>query len=169
MNHTGMKKFRYLLIIVLIILTGCDFGDLNTDPTRNSEAGLAEMLPVAIVQSARNIGAIGGRVSGTVIQHWTGTSSQPESYTNYLIDEQTLSPFWETGLYAGAMKDCALIIEQAREKGQPYYEGIAKVLMAHNLGIATSFWGDVPYSEALKGSESLKAAYDTQESFCCFA
>jgi hypothetical protein len=122
------------------------------------------MLPVAIVQTARNIGAIGGRVVGTVIQHWTGTSAQPESYTSYLIDEQTLSTFWETGLYAGAMKDCALIIELAGDKGQPYYEGIARVLMAHNLGIATSFWGDVPYSEALKGSESLKAAYDTQES-----
>ena len=159
-----MKKYPLLLFILLLLQPGCDFGDLNTDPTRNSEASLSEMLPVAIAQSARNIGSIGGRVVGTVVQHWTGTSAQPESYTSYLIDEQTLTTFWETGLYAGAMKDCALIIELARDKGQPYYEGIAKVLMAHNLGIATSYWGDVPYSEALQGSESLKAAYDTQES-----
>jgi len=158
-----MKKLTLILTVFLLIPMGCDFGDINTDPTRNSEASLTEMLPVAITQSARNIGSIGGRVAGTVVQHWTGISAQPESYTNYLIDENTLTTFWETGLYAGAMKDCALIIEQAQEKGQPYYEGIARVLMAFNLGIATSFWGDVPYSEALKGSESLKAAYDPQE------
>jgi len=163
-NHTGMKKQILLLFILLLLPPACDFGDLNTDPTRNSEAGLSEMLPVAIAQTARNIASIGGRVVGTVVQHWTGTSAQPESYTGYLIDEQTLTTFWETGLYAGAMKDCALIIEQARDRDQPYYEGIAKVLMAHNLGLATSYWGDVPYSEALKGSESLKATYDTQES-----
>jgi hypothetical protein len=159
-----MKKHLLLLLFLMALQPACDFGDLNTDPTRNSEAGLSEMLPVAIAQSARNIGSIGGRVVGTVIQHWTGTSAQPESYTSYLIDEQTLTTFWETGLYAGAMKDCALIIELAQDRDQPYYEGIAKVLMAHNLGIATSYWGDVPYSEALKGSESLKASYDTQES-----
>jgi hypothetical protein len=102
-------------------------------------------------------------VTGTVIQHWTGTDAQPESYTTYLIDEQTLSTFWETGLYAGAMKDCYLMIEKAIEEEQPYYEGIARVLMAHNLGIATSYWGDVPYAGALQGTASLKSPYDTQE------
>jgi len=158
-----MKPTCYLLLSLFLLAPACDFGDLNTDPTRNSEASLTEMLPVAIVQSVRNTASIGGRVVGTVIQHWTGVSAQPESYTNFLIDEQTLSAFWETGLYAGAMKDCALIIEQAREREQPYYEGIAMVLMAYNLGLATTYWGDVPYTEALKGSESLKAAYDPQE------
>ena len=159
----SMKKLTLLLSVILLIQTGCDFGDINSDPTRVSEASLTEMLPVALTQSARNIASIGGRVAGTAAQHWTGISAQPEGYTNYLIDENTLTSFWETGLYAGAMKDCALIMEQAAEAGQPYYEGIARVLMAFNLGIATSFWGDVPYSEALQGSESLKAAYDSQE------
>jgi hypothetical protein len=160
----GMKKYISLLIFAFFLQAGCDFGDINVDPTRSADAGMAEILPVATVQSFRNIASIGGRVTGTVIQHWTGISSQPLTYTTYLIDEQTLSTFWETGLYAGAMKDCALIIEKAREEGQPYYEGIAKVLMAHNLGIATTYWGDVPYSQALKGTESLKSVYDTQES-----
>ncbi len=150
-----MKKHSPILILfVLLLLPQCDFGDINIDPTRDSDAGLNEILPVAIVQSYRNIASIGGRVTGTVIQHWTGRNSQPQSYTSYLIDEQTLSAFWETGLYAGAMKDCFIMIEKAREKGQPYYEGIASVLLAFNLGIAT---------EALQGTASLKSAYDPQE------
>ena len=146
-----MKKNIYSLILILFFFNACDFGDLNTDPSTSSEVGMNEVLPTAIAQTVRNIASIGGRVTSTVIQHWTGRDAQPLGYTTYLIDEQTLTEFWETGLYAGAMKDCAIIIELAKEKQQPYYEAIAKVLMAYNLSIATSYWGDIPYSEALKG------------------
>lgn len=160
-----MKKFKFIFLTTIIFsLAACDFGNINIDPTRSSDAALNEILPVAIVQSARNIASIGGRVTGTVVQHWTGVDAQPESYSNYLIDEQTLTTFWETGLYVGAMKDCFLMIEKAETQNQPYYEGIAKVLMAQNLGIATTYWGDVPYSQALAGTESLKSPYDSQES-----
>lgn len=160
-----MKKIYLLPIIMLLAaLPACDFGSINVDPTRQSDANPNEILPSAIAQSARNILSIGGRVAGTVVQHFTGIEAQPLSYTTYLIDEQTLSVFWETGLYVGAMKDCALLIEKAEAENQPYYEGIAKVLMAFNLGIATSYWGDVPYSQALQGTASLKSPYDTQES-----
>ena len=157
-----MKK-TLILTACISLFSACDFGDINVDPTRNSDASVREILPVAIAQSARNILSIGGRVTGTVVQHFTGIEAQPLSYTSYLIDEQTLTTFWETGLYAAAMKDCALIIEKAQADRLPHYEGIAKVLMAFNLGIATSYWGDVPYSEALRGTESLKSGYDSQE------
>ncbi len=160
-----MKKIYFLpIVLILAVLPACDFGNINVDPTRQSDANLNEILPSAIAQSARNILSIGGRVTGTVVQHFTGIEAQPLSYTTYLIDEQTLTTFWETGLYVGAMKDCALMIERAEAQNQPYYEGIAKVLMAFNLGIATSYWGDVPYSEALRGTASLKSPYDSQES-----
>lgn len=149
--------------LAMITAAGCDFGDLNIDPTRQSDANVHEILPAAIVQTARNVMSIGGRVAGTLVLQFEGTEAQPLSYNNYLVDEQTLSDFWETGLYAGAMKDCRIIIDKSTAEDQPYYAGIARVLMAFNLGIATSFWGDVPYSEALLGTESLKSAYDPQE------
>lgn len=157
-----MKKIYYLTLIIFLF-NACEFDDINVNPSTSSTIGMNEVLPVTIAQTVRNIASIGGRVTGTVMQHWTGVEAQPLGYTNYLIDEQTLTTFWESGLYAGAMKDCAIIIELAQEKNQPYYEAIAKVLMAYNLGIATTYWGDVPYSEALKGTESLNSAYDTQE------
>lgn len=157
------KTYLFPILLILAALPACDFGELNVDPTRQSDAGLNEIQPSAIAQSARNILSIGGRVTGTVVQHFTGIEAQPLSYTTYLIDEQTLTTFWETGLYVGAMKDCALLVEKAQAENQPNYEGIAKVLMAFNLGIATSYWGDVPYSQALQGTASLKSPYDTQE------
>ncbi|MCB0668820.1 MAG: SusD/RagB family nutrient-binding outer membrane lipoprotein [Saprospiraceae bacterium] len=151
------------LVILLFGFLQCEFDDLNIDPTRQNDASVREILPTAMVQTLRNTLSIGGRVAGTLVQHFEGTEAQPLSYNNYLVDEQTLSDFWETGLYAGAMKDCRIIIDKAIANDQPHYEGIAKVLMAFNLGIATSFWGDVPFSQALLGTESLKSSYDTQE------
>ncbi|MCB0685396.1 MAG: SusD/RagB family nutrient-binding outer membrane lipoprotein [Saprospiraceae bacterium] len=165
MKDNQNKSYALILVLIGILLgfTQCDFGDLNIDPTRQDDASVREILPSAMVQTVRNTMSIGGRVAGTLVQHFEGTEAQPLSYNNYLIDEQTLSDFWETGLYAGAMKDCQIIIDKAEIEGQPHYEGIAKVLMAYNLGIATSFWGDIPYRQALKGTESLKSTYDTQE------
>ncbi len=53
-----------------------------------------------------------------------------------------------------------------REHGaeNPYYRGIARVLIAMNAGLATDLWGDIPLSEASLGqSGNLKPKYDTQE------
>jgi hypothetical protein len=147
----------------MMILGACTFGDTNIDPNKESDATVREILPSAIVQTARNTLSIGGRVAGIVVQHFEGVDAQPLGYNNYLIDEQTLADFWDSGLYGGAMKDCQIILEKAVERDQPYYEGIASILMAYNLGLATSMWGDVPFSGALRGTESIQSPYDPQE------
>jgi len=151
------------LLLFLALSASCDFGDTNLDPTRQTDAELKEILPTALAQTSRNLASIGGRVTGTVIQHFKGIDAQPESYSQYLIDERTLDQFWRTGLFGGAMKDCQNIIEKAKKSEQPHYEGIAKILMAVNLGIATSFWGEVPFKEAFNGLENLQPVYDSQE------
>ena len=148
---------------MFFLTASCDFKDTNLNPILPTDADLKEILPTAITQTARNLMSIGGRVTGTVVQHFKGIDAQPESYSQYLIDERTLDEFWRTGLYAGAMKDCRLMMEKAAADGQHHYNGIAKILMAVNLGIATCFWGDVPYSEAFGGLENLQPKYDTQE------
>lgn len=156
-----IKKTIWVLILLLAI--ACDFGDTNLDPTRPTDAELKEILPTALTQTAHNLVSIGGRVTGTVVQHFKGIDAQPESYSQYLLDERTLDEFWRTGLYGGAMKDCHILIEKATVADRPHYRGIAKILLAINLGIATSFWGDVPYSDAFQGLENLQPSYDLQQ------
>lgn len=156
---------RYILGILLgwcLLLTSCQFDDTNLDPVRLSEASLDELFPIALLQTYRNINSIGGRVTGIVVQHFKGTDAQPLAYDQYLIDERTLDEFWKTGLYSGAMRDCFLLVEKARAEGKGRYLGIGQILLAHNLGMATSFWGDVPFSEAFGGPENLYPSYDTQ-------
>lgn len=155
-----MKKF--LLIAIACLLVACDFGDTNIDPGRLTDVEARNVLPAALAQSARNVGSIGPRVTGTVIQYFQGVNAQPEGYTTYMLDEGIIDDYWRSGLFGGAMKDCSLIIQKAAEKNMPHYRGIAKVLMAFNLGIATSFWGDVPYSEAFQNKANITPTYDSQ-------
>lgn len=121
------------------------------------------MLPAAIVQTYRNNGSIGARVSGIVIQHFKGIDAQPESYNSYLIDSRTLDEFWKRGIYAGALKDCKQLIELSRQEDLPVYEAIASILSAYNLGIATSYWGDIPWSQAFQAELFPQPVYDKQE------
>jgi hypothetical protein len=160
-----MKKYiRTLLVVPIVIFTfACDFGDTNVDPSKLSEVDVALILPSAEAQTARNIGAIGGRISGTIMQHYTGVDAQPEGYSNYIIDQNTMDTFWRFGLYAGAMKDCDDIITKSKAENFPHYEGVAKILMAQNLAMATNFWGDVPYTQGFQGASLIQVPYDNQE------
>ncbi len=110
------------------------------------------------------MGSIGPRVTSTVVQHLVGTDFQPVNYTDYLLDATTLDEYWTGGLYAGAMKDADILIKNGQQQNEPHYVGIGKIIMALNLAIATTYWGDVPYTEAFNGLNNLTPAYDTQES-----
>lgn len=158
-----MRYLKIFMIIALFPFSGCDFGNTNIDPSKLDDVEVTQILPAAQAQTARNLGSVGARVSGVVVQHFRGIADQPLAYNTYLIDENALDDYWVGGLYAGAMKDCQIIIEKGKDEDIPQYVGIAKILMSINLGIATCFWGDVPYSEALLGFDQLQPAYDTQE------
>ncbi len=163
-----MKKLQYIftLFFSALILFSCEYGDENVDPTRPSaeKVDLNLILPAAQAQAAFNNMAAAARLSGIIMQHFDGFDAQQNDYTIYNIDENALDGFWNNGLYGGVMKDCKVMIEKGTLEENPHYVGIAKVLMAHALGTATSIWGDVPYTEALKGQEILKPTYDSQES-----
>ncbi len=163
-----IQLFITIFIASLLTVTSCKFGDVNVDPTTLSSVQLKDQLPVSIGQTVFNVGSSGARASGLMMQQFKGIEAQQQQLEKYVIDDNTFNNLWSFGLYGGGvMKDCDLIIRQGTEEEQPHYVGIAKILMAVNLGIATQCWGDVPYSEAFKGTEGtefFKPAFDSQES-----
>jgi hypothetical protein len=98
------------------------------------------------------------------MQQFEGIDAQQLQYTNYIIGEDAVNNYWNLGLYSGVLRSCQVIIDKATEEGATYYSGVAKIIMANQYGLATSFFGDIPFTEALKGIENLKPTYDTQES-----
>lgn len=163
-----MKKYKLnivaLMISTFIVLPSCDFGDTNVDPESLASVSLNLVLPSAITQVGFNNGAVASRNPGIIMQYFEGTDAQQLQYTAYNMPDNTFNNLWRTGLYGGAMKDLDLVIDQATDQNAPYYSGIAKVLMANSLGLATSLFGDVPYSNAFQGIDGvLSPEYDTQE------
>ncbi|WP_179213402.1 SusD/RagB family nutrient-binding outer membrane lipoprotein [Ekhidna lutea] len=161
-----LAKMKYAIVAV-VVLTACDFGDTNLNPTSVSgeQVTLPLILPKAEIQSAYNIAATGGRIAGIWMQYFEGVEAQQNAITNYNSDEADVNNTWEFQLYVGAMRDNINIIEKATEEGNesPYYAGIGRILLAHNLSFATQLWGDIPYSEAFQGSDNLNPVFDTQQ------
>lgn len=161
-----MKRNIYIFLAAfMFFMSSCEnsLEELNVDPTTVSGVDLRLVMPDIQVQTMFNEGAAGSRAAGIVLQQFIGLDAQQLDYTQYIFGEDLLNNYWRFGLYAGVLRSCDVMIKQAQTEGEPFYEGVAKVIMAHQYGIATSWFGDIPFSEALKGSENLKPSYDAQE------
>lgn len=162
----SLNNWAYM-IALFFLGTSCDFGDTNIDPTSVSaeQVTLPLILPKAQVQSVYTTAATTGRLAGIWMQYFEGVEAQQNANTNYSVTEADFNNTWNAQLYVGSMRDNITILDKALDPDSrsPYYAGIARVLLAHNLGFTTQAWGDIPYSEAFQGSDNLKPAYDSQE------
>jgi hypothetical protein len=163
-----VKLFILMFVTGIFVTTSCKFGDINVDPNSIATSQLKDQLPNVVGQSAFNIGASNPRACGLIMQVFFGVEAQQQEMMNYVFSSNTFNNLWSGGLYGGgAMRNADVLIKQAIEEEQPHYVGIGKILMALNLGIATQSWGDVPYSQAFRGTEGeefFQPEFDTQES-----
>ncbi|WP_104384305.1 MULTISPECIES: SusD/RagB family nutrient-binding outer membrane lipoprotein [Sphingobacterium] len=155
-------NFKFLYILCLTVFVGCKTGDdLYLSPNDPAEANLATMLTALEVNTFANVEGELSRISSILVQHSAGIDAQYNDIQNYRITEGDFDNSWE-GLYTGTMYNAKLLIDKAGAES-PHYAGIGKVLMAINLAIATDLWGDVPYSEAFRFDEGVRAPkLDTQ-------
>ncbi|MCO4294270.1 SusD/RagB family nutrient-binding outer membrane lipoprotein [Solitalea sp. MAHUQ-68] len=135
--------------------------DINDDPARltSNQVTISGLLPTAIQYTANsywNVGQYGNYYPQYLAGH-SGQEKNIDSYTPYGFDN-----IWETS-YLRAMPNLKELIDRAEAQGAPQYAGVAKVLMALNLMQCTDLWGDLPYSEAFKGSAVLMPKYDKQQ------
>lgn len=146
--------------------TGCDnyFEDAIPSPNDPSSATPGLMLTSMEVATFATYGGQLARQSAIMVQQMAGTSagSQSIEIAEYNITELTNENEWNT-IYTGAIMNGKLLVQDYGEEN-PWYAGIAKVIMALNYGIATDLWGDVPFDESGQGSTgNLKPAYNTQQ------
>ncbi len=163
-----MNNLKYLLLLIVgtFVFNSCSetLEEINTDPNSLTEVDLRLMLPEAVVQSFFNEGTNPARVAGLIMKQFQGLDAQQIDYGNYNISENAMNNFWNTGLYAGSLRACQAIIEKAEVEEASFYSGVAKILMANQYGLATSYFGDIPMTEALQGIAITQPSYDSQES-----
>jgi hypothetical protein len=128
--------------------------ELTTDPNRPSEASIHQLLTaVQVQQFIQHTGAL-ARLHSMWTQQMAGTDRQYIQQALYEITEDDFSNEW-IGFYGGGgLQDMRLVQERATETNDLIFRGIARVWEAFSMGMATSIWGDIPYSEAIGGVDN---------------
>ncbi len=176
MKNISIKKLAAAALITSVIMgTGCgkidQFGNINQNPN-----GITQPIPSALLTNV--LTQVGSIASGVV----AGIGSNPRSanYAQYIAENQYTDaslmalPQAEMGAaYSGPLQDLQTIISYnsdpktatvAETDGTNINQiGIAKILKAYIFWVTTDRWGDIPYSEALKGVAVLLPKYDKQE------
>lgn len=156
-----MKKFRYisafLALALLTTLAGCDnFLDVNTDETLKGDATMQELLPTAQLYTAE--ASFQQAYVACQYAQQLGSALGANGTDTYAETDNNLG--W-TDFYLYALPQLNAIIKKGQEEGSPAYVGIAKVIIAYNLGLATVSWENVPYTQA--DQNNFTPAYDSQE------
>lgn len=164
-----MKKLNIIILtsIFLLFHVSCNefvegYDESPNSPTDVTPSVLLTASEAAVIFFYTSQPA---RASSIFVQQSAGVTDQSkDQYQLYGMTENSVANEWN-GLYSDCMETTENLIVAYGEEN-PYYSGMAKLIQALGLGLITDFWGDVPYTEAMKGlegGEALNPAPDEQE------
>jgi len=159
-----MKKFITYCTVVLLTLFGCtdDFEEINSNPNEPEEVSSDLLLSTVISTLATTAADASGWDRGNIVAQLTAKINFT-GFDRYGWGSE--SGLWNT--YYGILPEIDIILQDAlaEDSRNTSYEGIALTLRAYVFANLTDNYGDVPYSEAIKGIEgNFTPAYDSQES-----
>ncbi len=157
-------KYKGIVLVTILTFSACnDFGDLNknpNNPSRPNTAGLltgamrrvgevvTDMIPALYVQQFGDVTYIDESRYKTAIFNYNVYYSTPLSSLQHIID---LNKGEETRN------------EVAISGSNNNQVAIARILKAFYFHWLTDRWGDIAYSEALRGSANFMPKFDKQE------
>ena len=163
------KVWALLLIPSLFLASSCEnFEEMNVDPNNVSQ------VPTSYLFTNTMRGLVRSQFQTTGIiyaQHWAET--QYTETSRYETPQASFYTFFTGSGDDGGMIDLEEIIKLNTDeatKGFASASGsntnqiaVARIMKAFACQKMTDMWGDLPYSESLKGNENFSPAYDTQE------
>ncbi len=163
-----MKKYLVLILIAVgSFATSCSSWidpALNVDPNNPSDAPPSYLLPSVEVQLAYTNGSTLSRMSNLLTQQYEGTDRQHLGFYNYLITSNDIIDIWDN-IYSPTLINAQILIQKSTRVEFVGFRAAGRILTAAAIGAATDAFGDVPFSEALLGSESggkFNAKFDKQ-------
>lgn len=165
-KKTFMKKIIMLVAIAALFYNCNKFNDTNVSPTLLTEASTKALLTNS--QQAMSDLVFGNvasaRLGSMYVQHLSeGPYPGPSLYNDRNLSFST----W----YTGPLYNLQTIITYNNE-GSSAANGngsksnqiaVARILKAYYYLLMTDKWGDIPYTDALKGNEAYAPVYDKQQ------
>jgi len=154
-NHRIVKAGVILVLVAFI--SSCDWIDpeLNVDPDSPGDVPMSLILPA--IQQTMGFSLLGNnsvRTTNIWVQLYDGVTRQSFTEARYQLTAADVNNFWGN-VYTEILLEAKILAEKAVEEGSPHNEGVAKLISAYTLGIMTDLFGDIPYSEALRGTENI--------------
>src|SRR4051812_10106529 len=125
---------------------------LSDNPNRPVTAANANLMVASQTNLASIIEGHLGRSICIWMQQCAGTRLQYNGIGTYIVGQDEYFIAWSQLYGAGGLQDLRRLQSQALTTGDSAYAGVAKVLEAWYMGIATDVWGDIPYSQAVDSS-----------------
>jgi Starch-binding associating with outer membrane/Prokaryotic membrane lipoprotein lipid attachment site len=147
-----MKKLT-IIFVAALMLSGCnkikDFGDTNVNPQEVTTLYTSSVLANQMVGLAG--WANSGR-AGMYCQYFS--EAEYPSTSRYSIPQLSFQ-----GNYSGSLLALKTVIDKSTNANE---KAVARILSQYLYWNMTDAWGDIPYSQALKGP-SVIPVYDKQE------
>lgn len=147
-----------IFIVVTVFLTSCtDWLDINKNPNVPEEVEYQELLPAGISSVAYVLGGRYQVLGALWSQHWTQSpgASQYAGLDSYDINSSTFDDRQFGELYSGALQNLEKVRLESYKAGAWNYYLIATVYQAYAFQILADLYGQIPFSEALKGDQGI--------------
>lgn len=168
-----LRKIIYIPLLA-IAFASCkkDFLDINTDPNSPANVEVSLLLPTVergiadalVTDGTGNNGGLSQFLA--VFMHQMSTREEADQYgttsTDFYLDlawDKIYSSALATSATPqyGVLQNLNEIIRSGTEAGNLQYVGIAKILKAYIFSQVVDVFGDVPFSEANKLKEGIRA------------
>ncbi|MEN8226715.1 MAG: SusD/RagB family nutrient-binding outer membrane lipoprotein [Bacteroidota bacterium] len=162
--YTKSKRLIFILLGLTVFIFSCrDLEEMNINPNGVDPAVAHPNLLLSTVVTSTGQAVVGlgyGNIAG-VMQHtqkdgWSG------GHNGY---DWSTTQGW--GGYYGILRNVDEMYKKAVEMELEFHQGVALVIKSYVFGLITDLWGDVPYSQALKGElggeENIKPVFDRQQ------
>lgn len=167
---TTMNRYHYMrtaaLALLVMAVAGCDEGltEVNRNPNSPDRATAEQLFPNAVEAAV-------SRTFGSSL-HMDMTALWAQHYAEFLytqedvynVSDGTISGHW-SGFYVGPLQDLQEVIERGADEGRGNVEAIGTVMQSWTFHVMTDLWGDIGYSDALRGRDpdaSSTPLFDTQ-------
>jgi len=166
------RSFRFASVgaVVLLGLSACNPDDLtkvNQDPNNPVSAPPAPVFTYATrIAMQRWFGSNPTNMRGPVLTTEHLAQVQYPDEDQYLRLDGTVTDASFINTYSQELKNFQAVIDAGKPDEQEMLWGPAQVMRSLIFGYITDTWGDVPYSQALKGDAAdatLQPAYDAQK------
>ena len=157
-----LKSF-FILVFVALVGSACkeSFFDINTNPNSLPTASPSYVFTNALNTTSTNM--IGPNETGS---YWSGQWTQGNGYiisTTLFAYNFTNGDFNYWDGYYDNLQDYEFVIKNADSYNQKYLKGPAKIMKAMLFQQLVDMYGNVPYTDALKGTEVLAPKFDDQK------